>query len=269
MHAPSEHTLSPSRVSALPERGIDARVKLVFLVAYAISLFLVSSWAGMIVAGLAFAFVLLSSDVRRGGIFAFSTPVYVLLAFMIVASSVVVGQEGSLPGLVPLAGVFHFSPEGFARSCFYATRILLLVWMSLTLCLSISAAEATCALRSFASPLEKLGVDTTDLLMVLSIAVRFIPLMAEQFVRVRAAQWSRGGFAQEGLLRQIRAWGSVLVPVLAGLFDRADALGEAMESRCFGAPGKRTSLAKTSMSTPSKAALALGLALCVLLAVAF
>ena len=127
---------------------------------------------------------------------------------------------------------------------------MLLVVASLTVTYTTTSTELTDALGFFLRPLKRLGVPTDDIAMVFSLALRFIPVTAEEFGRVHDAQWARGAsFAEGSLWERLRAWQTVLIPLFVGLFRRADSLAVAMDARCYGAPDvERTSLAPRAFS---------------------
>lgn len=171
---------------------------------------------------------------------------------------------------VPLIGAFGFVPAGFARGCFYALRILLLVVASLLVCFTTTSTALMQAFSSFLAPLRALRVPVDDIASVLSIALRFIPLVAEELGRIHDAQWSRGAkFSEGGLATRLRAWATVMVPLFVGMFRRADALAVAMDARCYGMPGaRRSSLARRRFDAKAALTLVVGVAVCVALAVA-
>ena len=83
-------------------------------------------------------------------------------------------------------------------------------------------------------PLGAVGVPVADIGLVLSLALRFIPIVAEEYGRIQMAQRSRGvRFDEGGLFERVRVWASVLTPLVVGLFRRADSLAESMASRCY------------------------------------
>ena len=170
---------------------------------------------------------------------------------------------------VALIGSFGLVPAGLARGLFFAVRIVLLVVASLTVTYTTTSTELTDALGFFLRPLKRLGVPTDDIAMVFSLALRFIPVTAEEFGRVHDAQWARGAsFAEGSLWERLRAWQTVLIPLFVGLFWRADSLAVAMDARCYGAPDvERTSLAPRAFSGRSGLVLAVGLLACIGLAV--
>ena len=211
--------------------------------------------------------------------FGLLVPVYVIVAFTVLFNgfSLDVGQAASAapPALgdvsagvlaawepVALIGSFGLVPAGLAR-------IVLLVVASLAVTYTTTSTELTDALGFFLRPLKRLGVPTDDIAMVFSLALRFIPVTAEEFGRVHDAQWARGAsFAEGSLWERLRAWQTVLIPLFVGLFRRADSLAVAMDARCYGAPDvERTSLAPRAFSGRSGLVLAVGLLACVVLAV--
>lgn len=271
---------------ATPVHACDARVKIVLLIAYSITLFLVGSWWALGACAVVFAALLGVSRVGLRRILTLSIPLVVIAAFAIVfnafsldvvaASSAAPGGLGAvsagwLEGVAPiaLAGSFGFVPAGFARGCFYAIRIVLLVAASLLVSFTTTSTELTEAFSSFLRPLRKLRIPVDDVASVLSIALRFIPLVAEELGRIHDAQWSRGAkFGEGGLMVRLRAWATVLVPLFVSMFRRADALAVAMDARCYGALGvERTSLSRRSITGDAVAVLIIGVALCVALAV--
>src|SRR5699024_156729 len=127
-----------------PIHACDARVKIVLLAAYSVTLFLVDTWAGLVLCGALFAAAAVSSRIPLWRFFALLVPVYVLAAFAVVfngfafdvgqaapgAAPPLLGQEPGLFGSLPpvaLVGSFGLVPAGLARGCFFAVRIVLLV----------------------------------------------------------------------------------------------------------------------------------------------
>ena len=268
-----------------PVHACDARVKIVLLIAYSVTLFLVGAWWALGTCALLFAALLGVSRVPVRRMLVVSIPLLVIAAFTIVfnafsfdaptAAGAVPGglgsvSAGALQDVPPLliAGSFGFVPAGFARGCFYAVRIVLLVVASLLVSFTTTSTELTEAFASFLRPLRRLRVPVDDVASVLSIALRFIPLVAEELGRIHDAQWARGArFDGDGLVAGLKAWATVLVPLFVGMFRRADALAVAMDARCYGAPGVvRTSLARRRFSAASLLTLVAGLAVCALLA---
>ncbi len=262
---------------------LDARTKIIVLAVYSVCLFFVDTWVGMVCMALLFLCALLVSQLPFARVFGLVVPVYVLAAFavlfnmftfaspeMLVQADASAAQE-PLSGVYPLIGSFSLTLSGLWRGCFYAMRILLLVFASLIVTFTSTSSELTDALNRFLHPLSRIGVPTDDVAMVFSITLRFIPVTADEFCRVRDAQWSRGAkFGEGSLAKRLGAWRAVFVPLFVGLFRRATVLAQAMDARCYGMPGvERTSLARGRMSLASGTTLIVGCAVCIACAIAF
>lgn len=264
--------------------AFDARAKIVLLVTYSVTLFLVETWWALGVCALLFVLLLALAKIGPGRVLGLSIPILVIALVAIAANSFSfdasaaqgTGSSGGVSaGLladvlpVVLAGSFGFVPAGFARGCFYAVRIVLLVAASLAVSLTTSSTSLTEAFSSFLSPLRALRVPVDDIASVLSIALRFIPLVAEELGRIHDAQWSRGAkFGEGGLVVRLRAWTTVLVPLFVAMFRRADNLAIAMDARCYGCPGvRRTSLSRRKLSAKNAFAMLGGIVFLAVLAV--
>lgn len=152
---------------------------------------------------------------------------------------------------------------------FYAVRILLILFASFVVTFTTTATQLTNAFASLLAPLRVVRVPVDDIAMMLSIALRFIPLTADELTRVRNAQLLRGASFENGSLWQrISAWQTVFVPLIVGLFRRADALAEAMEARCYGA-GRRSCLHEARFAPSQALVLVCGVAVCMVIALVF
>lgn len=263
-----------------PIHACDARVKLVLLLAYSVTLFLVDTWAGLAIAVALFVLAAVLSRIPLRRFFVPIVPVYVLVVFAIVFNGFALnvtqaatlappplwGQElEPFAGLEPMAlvGSFGLVPAGLARGCFFVVRVVLLVVTSLVVTYTTTATALTDALASFLRPLRRLRVPVDDIAMMFSLALRFIPLMAEEFGRVYDAQLARGAaFGEGGLRERLSSWQTVLIPLFVGLFRRSDALAVAMDARCYGAEQLRSSLYDRHFTGASLVVLVGGLALC-------
>lgn len=253
-----------------PIHRLDARVKIALLLTYAVTLFLIDTWAGMASALVLAALATAVPRIGAGSMAKLLSPAFVLAALLVVANAFVFAAPHASGGegeLIALVGTFYLSIDGLGRGLFLGLRVVLLVWVSLVVGLTTTSTELMAVARWALSPLRALKVPVDDIATIFSIALRFIPLTAEEFCRIRNAQWSRGcRFADEGLLGRVRSWGMVLMPLLMALFRRADDLAVAMDARCYGAVENRASLRRMKMNAASACALFAGVALCAALA---
>lgn len=92
-------------------------------------------------------------------------------------------------------------------------------------------------------PLEKIKVPVHDFAMMMSLALRFIPILLDEANRIISAQSSRGADFDEGnLLHRMKMMVSILVPLLVSATRRAYDLAMAMESRCYHGGDGRTKM---------------------------
>lgn len=208
---------------------MDARAKIVLLLIYSIGIFFVGWWSlGLATVLLLGAFA--ASRLPVKSVFLMVVPVYILAAITIFFNAF-----GYAAG-----GGFGFTVEGLVRGCYFALRICLLVWASLIVCYSTTSTQLVDAFIWFMRPLRALRVPVNDIAMVFSIALRFIPLIVAEYEQVRDAQWSRGAtFDEGGIIARLRAHSAILMPLVVGLFRRADRLAMAMDARCYGMEKQR------------------------------
>ena len=74
--------------------------------------------------------------------------------------------------------------------------------------------------------------------MMMTIALRFIPLLIDETEKIMNAQKARGAMLDNGkFMDRIKALVPVLIPLFISAFRRADELAMAMECRCYHALG--------------------------------
>ena len=267
---------------------VDPRVKIALLLAYSITLFLLETWEGLAIAAAIYALAHAVSRVPFRSVFVLAVPTYVLVAVAVAFCSFtwdvslpvsLTGSELSMAGSlaafdpIALAGTFDFVPAGFAKGAFNAIRVVILVYASLLVSFTTTSTEMMSAASSFMTPLKCTPIPVDDAACALSIALRFIPVTAEELCQVHDAQWSRcARFSGSGVVETLRAWGRVFVALFVALFRRADRLAAAMDARCYGAPtkdGRRSALEESHLGIRGAAAIVVGIAACVLLALFF
>ena len=137
---------------------------------------------------------------------------------------------------------------GVTFALFLVTRIVILITLSSLLTLTTKPTDLNNGLEEVMKPLKKLRVPTSEIAMMIAIALRFIPTLLDEANKIMKAQASRGVDFEEGTLRQkVTQIISLLIPMFIISFKRADELANAMEARGY-APGKdRTKYAVFSM----------------------
>ena len=121
--------------------------------------------------------------------------------------------------------------------------VLLIVSTSVILTLTTTPILIADALESLMKPLERLRFPVHELAMMMSIALRFVPTLAEETSKIMKAQSSRGAdYDTGGIIKKAKGLVSVLVPLFISAFRRAEDLAVAMEARCYRGGKGRTKL---------------------------
>ena len=111
---------------------------------------------------------------------------------------------------------------------FYGTGEPLFQWGFL------KVTQLTDALERLLRPLAKLRVPVHEFAMMMTIALRFVPLLMEETDKIMSAQKARGADMESGgLTQRVKALIPVLIPLFVSAFRRAYDLATAMESRCY------------------------------------
>lgn len=207
---------------ATPLHRMDPRAKLVLLLAATVASFASGAPWGLAVAALGLVAALAASRTSPATVLMGLRPAVIVLALSVVSNAVVlVGQPG-------------VSLDGLARSVTVVCRIALVVGFALSFSSTTPPPAIADALAALLAPLRRVGVPVGAIAMSSSIALRFIPLTVEEVDRIRCAQRARGARLDEGgPLERLRGWYQVLVPLVVGLFRRADELASAMCDRCY------------------------------------
>ena len=211
--------------------GVDARVKVTLLLVATAALFAARAPWTLAMWAMLCLLVLRASGIGGKAVAHALKPVALLFAFIVCAN--LVSCDGSAD--VAIAGGVGISTVGAARAATAVARIIMLVCLALSVATSTTPTKLAHACASLMRPLGHIGVPIEDVGLVLSMALRFIPVVSEEAGRIRLAQRARGvNFDEGSVLRRVRAWAAVLTPLVVGLFRRADRVAESMDARCYG-----------------------------------
>lgn len=130
--------------------------------------------------------------------------------------------------------------EGLHLGAFFVVRLAAVIVAASLLTLTTSPMQLTGGLERLFRPLQRFGFPAGDLAMMISIALRFIPVLVDEAERLRKAQLARGADFGGNPLRRIKNLIPLLAPLFVSAFDRADRLALAMESRCYQGSAERT-----------------------------
>ncbi len=121
--------------------------------------------------------------------------------------------------------------------------IYLVLTSTLLLTLTTTPIKIADGLERLFKPLECIKFPAHELAMMMSIALRFIPTLAEETEKIMKAQTARGAdYDTGGLIKRAKGMVTMLIPLFVSAFKRADDLALAMEARCYHGGDGRTKL---------------------------
>lgn len=208
---------------------IDPRFKLLMIFAFMISLFMMKGAVSLTIMSV-FVFVsVIASKIGIKMIFKNLKPLMFLILFTVCLNMFFTPGE-----TLWQLGFVRITREGVEFSVLMAVRIILLIVGTSLLTYTTSPIRLTDAIEQLLSPLKRLKIPVGELAMMMTIALRFIPTLLNETDRIMSSQKARGAdFESGGVIKRIKAFVPVLVPVFVSAFKRADELALAMESRCY------------------------------------
>ena len=203
-----------------PIHKLDPRVKLFATLIYIISLFCFKGIAALL-AATAFLFAVIKTSKVP-----FKFMVKGLKAIMVLMLITALFNLFLTPGepIVQL-WIFKITAEGAQNAVLMAIRLTYLI------------------LGTSIMPLSKIGIPVHAIAMMMSIALRFIPILIEETDKIMKAQMARGADFESGnLIHKVKNMVPLLVPLFVSAFRRADDLAMAMEARCYNGGEGRTKM---------------------------
>ncbi|MDD3174279.1 MAG: energy-coupling factor transporter transmembrane component T [Herbinix sp.] len=218
---------------------LDPRVKLIGTFAFIVSLFLFHSLYGYILVALFLASIIKLSKVPFGFIVKGLKAVVVLLLFTSFFNLFLT------PGtkIIFEWGFIHISDRGLNSAIFFSIRLILLILGSSLMTFTTTPNQLTDGLEKVMKPLNHIKVPVHEIAMMMSIALRFIPILLEETDKIMKAQMARGAdFESGGILKRAKSLIPLLVPLFVSAFRRANDLAMAMEARCYRGGDGRTKM---------------------------
>jgi energy-coupling factor transport system permease protein len=140
-------------------------------------------------------------------------------------------------------GFLKMTREGVETAGFMGVRLIYLVVGSSIMTLTTTPNQLTDGLEKSLGILKKVGVPVHEVSMMMSIALRFIPILVEETDKIMKAQMARGADFETGnLIQKAKNMIPLLVPLFISAFRRATDLAMAMEARCYRGGEGRTKM---------------------------
>ncbi len=215
--------------------NMDSRIKLTIAMFFLIFIFMVG---GLDVLGFLFVLVMIFAFLAKVPFMHLVRGLRPILFLILITVIIQVFVTKGDPAF-ELWGIV-VSKQGLLYAARIVIRLVTLVSVSVVLTFSTSPLELTFAMESFMSPLRLVGFPVSEVALMMSIALRFIPTLLSEADKIVKAQSSRGAdFGTGGLIARAKAFIPVIIPLFVSSFRRAEELAQAMESRCFVTGAKR------------------------------
>ena len=218
---------------------LDPRVKLVGTIGFLVALFLINSWVGYVVATVFPIAMIRLSKVPFHFIVRGLKTIFIILMITLVFNLFLTPGDRVLVQIWKL----RITDQGLRTAIFMAIRLIYLIIGSSLMTLTTTPNDLTDGLETLLGPLKKLHVPVHEISMMMSIALRFIPILVEETDKIMKAQMARGADFEHGnLIQRAKNLVPLLVPLFISAFRRANDLAMAMEARCYRGGEGRTKM---------------------------
>lgn len=218
---------------------LDPRVKIMCTLLYLISLFLFRNVYGYFIATIFLVSVIRISKVPFKFIVKGLKPIILLLMITVVFNLFL-----TKTGAVLLEfWILTITEDGLRTAVFMAIRLIYLILGSSLMTFTTTPNALTDGIEKLLWPFQKIKMPVHEIAMMMSIALRFIPILLEETDKIMKAQIARGADLESGnLIQKAKAMIPILVPLFVSAFRRATDLAMAMEARCYQGGEGRTKM---------------------------
>ena len=228
--------------------NMDPRATLVLVIAYIVAIFLASNFYALAAVTLFLVIAVIFSRVPFGRVLRSVKMILFVIIFTAILN-LFFYSAGEDAHMIWEWRFLSLSWESVINMIFLAMRLFLLVMGTSILTLTTTPVALTDGIESLLTPLKWIKFPVHELALIMSIALRFIPILIDETNRIIAAQKARGAnFEKGGLISRAKAMIPVLIPLLVSAFRRAEDLGDAMDARCYSGAKGRTKYKKLTFT---------------------
>lgn len=230
---------------------LDARSKILLLISYIVFIFIAGNYMSLLLITMASLLVVLLTKI--------SLKMYLksmrVILFVVFFTGVINLFYGSGEILWEW-WIIRITQGGINNAVFVTVRIAVLVIISAVLTFTTSPSDLTDAIERLLKPLTLFHIRVHEIAMMMTIALRFIPVLLEETDKIMNAQKARGADMESGnIFKRVKALIPVLIPLFVSSFRRANDLATAMECRCYNGGKGRTRMKELHFSGMDLAAL--------------
>lgn len=209
--------------------SLDPRVKLVGVLVYVVTLFFQKSIPTYLMSLLFLVAVIHISKVPFSYIVRGLKAIVIILLFSVGINMLFISGE-----VLVRIGAITITKEGIISALYLGSRLIMLVIGTSLLTFTTTANALTDGLDKSLGFLNKIKIPVHEISMMMSIALRFIPILTEELDKIMKAQTARGiNFETGGMIKKVKNMVPIIVPLFVAAVRRASDLALAMESRCY------------------------------------
>lgn len=227
---------------------LDARLKIILTVIYIILLFMITRPLAYLIFLSATLVMILMAKIPVKYILKGLKPMMFIIIFTVIINIFL--TPGDVVFSKNILGLtFKITSQGIRMGALMFLRLSLLITGTSLLTLTTSPMMLTDGIEHILRPLNIIKVPSHEIAMMMSIAIRFIPTLAEETDKIMKAQTARGADFEHGnIIVRAKAMIPILIPLFVSAFRRADELATAMDSRCYNGGKHRTRLKQMKMT---------------------
>lgn len=222
-----------------PVHRLDPRVKIIFAMIFVVSLFLGKNPFLFLIAFAVLAVYIKISNVPLKFIFrGMKTLSLIILLSGLLNLFTVKGVN-----VVFEWGMIRITENGIHAAIYTTLRLGFMIVGSSMMTYTTTPNSLTDGLEKMLGWMKKLGVPVHEFAMIMSIALRFVPVLVEELDKIMKAQMARGiDFNEGNLFVRLRKLIPILVPLIVSAMKRSEELAMAMDARCYHGGEGRTKM---------------------------
>ncbi len=218
---------------------LDPRTKILCTLVYLISLFFFNNILSYVLATVFLFTVIRLSKIPFSYIVKGLRPVIMLLMITVIFNMLFTTTGKVLVHF----WIIKITDDGLRFALLLAVRLIYMILGSSLMTFTTTPNCLTDGIEGLLKPLRHIRVPVHEIAMMMTIALRFIPILLEETDKIMKAQTARGADLESGnIIRRAKAMVPVLVPLFVSAFRRAGDLAMAMESRCYRGGDGRTKM---------------------------
>lgn len=218
---------------------LDPRTKIMFTLIYVITLFFTRNPLLYLAAFLALTGYIILSQVPITFIFKGLKALGMIILFTVVVN------------LITVKGVkvlfewkfIRITEAGLQSAVYLGLRLVFMIIGSSMMTYTTTPNALTDGLEKMLGWMKRLNVPVHAFAMIMSIALRFVPILVEELDKIMKAQMARGVDFKEGkLFARLRKLMPIILPLFISAVRRSNELALAMDARCYHGGDGRTKM---------------------------